>query len=93
MAGRWWKQTGAQLIVTNESGVLDGVTLVGDLPLDTTEPRVTVVNGLELNGTATLRPWEVGWSFRGRRRSAARARSCWATRGPTASVWSPAAAR
>ena len=44
----------AQLIATNAGGALDGVTLEGDLQLGTNDARVTIVNGLVLNGTATL---------------------------------------
>lgn len=46
--------SGSKLVPTNSGGRLTGVTLNGDLDLTAVNSNVTVVNGLTLNGTATL---------------------------------------
>ena len=47
---------GALLVGTSQGGVLDGVTLNGDLSLTAHHAQVTVTNGLVLNGTAYVGP-------------------------------------
>jgi hypothetical protein len=46
---------GAKVVVTGSNSTLDGVTLNSDLDLATSGASATVVNGLTLNGTATLK--------------------------------------
>ena len=45
---------GSKLIFTTSGGTLDGVTANSDLDLTANSTGVTIVNGLTLNGTATL---------------------------------------
>ena len=45
---------GAKLVLTTSGGTLDGVTLKGDLDMTAGSVYASVINGLTLNGTATL---------------------------------------
>src|SRR5262249_20568619 len=48
------ESAGAQLVLTSSGGTLDGVTVNGNLDLTSNYSGAGVVNGLTLNGTATL---------------------------------------
>src|SRR5437773_3958274 len=53
---------GAKLLFTTAGGTLDAVTVNGDLDLTGNNVLVTVVNGLTLNGTATIGATGGVWS-------------------------------
>lgn len=52
--GTWKTSAGGRLVLTSSGGTLDALTANPDLDLSTTSAYATVLNGLVLNGTATL---------------------------------------